>query len=115
MGAGPCQAAAAEVLASPGPQASGEPVRLARQPGVPAGEAPTNKTKTKKLIIFGFFLINIQTGPAGSSALEGAKKKEGKKNTPNPTQQPQSLTFLPLCLSLIRAWPAQAPNFASKV
>lgn len=41
---------------------------------MPAGEAPANKTKTKKLIIFGFFLINIQTGPAGSSALEGEEK-----------------------------------------
>lgn len=48
---------------------------------MPAGEAPANKTKTKKLIIFGFFLINIQTGRAGSSASEGERRRRKKPQT----------------------------------
>lgn len=65
---------------------------------MPAGEVPANKTKTKKLIIFGFFLINIQTGPAGSSTLEG----ERRRKKPNQIQQTLILSRLPfLCLSLL--------------
>lgn len=51
-----------------------------------------NKTKTKKLIIFGFFLINIQTGPAGSSALEGERRRRKKHPKPNAAD---SLSLVP--------------------
>lgn len=50
---------------------------------MPAGEVPANKTKTKKLIIFGFFLINIQTGPAGSSTLEGERRRKKTQTKSN--------------------------------
>lgn len=62
---------------------------------MPAGEAPANKTKTKKLIIFGFFLINIQTGPAGSSALEGERRRRKKPQT----KSNRLILYLSLCLS----------------
>lgn len=66
---------------------------------MPAGEAPANKTKTKKLIIFGFFLINIQTGPAGSSALEGERRRRKKPQTKSNRHILWCLPFL--CLSLL--------------
>lgn len=63
---------------------------------MPAGEVPANKTKTKKLIIFGFFLINIQTGPAGSSTSEGEREKKEEKTlqpTPTDTRSLAAATF----------------------
>lgn len=65
---------------------------------MPAGEAPANKTKTKKLIIFGFFLINIQTGRAGSSTLEGERRKKKKTTKPNPTDSFFLCVYFSLCL-----------------